>query len=426
MLTFLEFLKQRQLFANQFFAHPTATRTVMVSSHIWWSDHVAYGAYAAGYNVLLYMPLYLLYIDPAAAARFDAYWSETLTAIKEHKVELILAGNSTAMVPHARTGELLHRAAGVPVVHYWWDEIRSKPPFAGDRFSPNDYLAFLRDDRTLNAVWDIDVLEELAAFHGITNTFHLPLATTPEFWPQACVPMVQRPLAANFLGNCHFTAEWIETDADPLSVWARRVIDDKQRDLRRSMAACIRENGALPGFPSRHLTGDAWTDFGRPFEFINACYMHRTRNTMLQAAAEHLTGKLALVGKGWDKLGLRANADHAGENTGPIYAQSKASLNLFGGCVHGGMPLRPFDIAAAHGLILSHMNRELPELFEPGKECLAFSTPDELCAALDRILAAPQQFDAIVQAGHTRVLAQHTWRHRMAKLLAHAFEYFGK
>jgi len=69
-----------------------------------------------------------------------------------------------------------------------------------------------------------------------------------------------------------------------------------------------------------------------PPEVLNAVYMHYTRNRYVVAAERLLHGKLALIGKGWDKLGRRGNMDHAGDKSGEIYAQSQISLNLFGGC----------------------------------------------------------------------------------------------
>jgi len=69
-------------------------------------------------------------------------------------------------------------------------------------------------------------------------------------------------------------------------------------------------------------------------------------------------------------------------------------------------------------------NRELPELFEPGKECVAFRDADEMLAAWEKIQAAPAEFDAIVEAGKRRVIAEHTWEHRMARILELARERF--
>jgi spore maturation protein CgeB len=277
----------------------------------------------------------------------------------------------------------------------------------------------MRDPRTLNVVWDRDVLEEMGTFLGVSNTMHLPLATLPEFWPAGYVPLEKRPLAACFLGNCHYTAEWVETDGDPLTAWAREVTGRKIAALDRSMRDCIEEVGAPPVEGSSHLASrqDAWSRFFVPWEVLNSAYMHRTRNVLVKAAMKGLKGRLALIGKGWEQMGLRANSQHAGTGSGLVYAQSKASLNLFGGCVHGGMPLRPFDIGASGGLIATHYQRELPALFEVGKECVAFKDVEGMMECLERVLAAPAEFNAMALAGRRRVIAEHTWGHRVKRIL---------
>ena len=98
------------------------------------------------------------------------------------------------------------------------------------------------------------------------------------------------------------------------------------------MAECMREGIASALAPSHapttastppfaassHMSGgrDPWLDFWKPWEIVNAAYMHYTRNVLVKAAAAHLGGKLALVGKGWGQLGLRARADEAAGRTG--------------------------------------------------------------------------------------------------------------
>ena len=426
MPTLAQFNAIRKPFETQYFAAPNLgphTRTVMVPSHIWWTEHLALALLNAGHNVLLHFALYLLYTDDELWRQFDHCWNMVLQTMRQHQVDLIVAGNSTALMVHPKTGELLHQAAKVPMVHYWWDEPRTRPPF-GKRLplTPEDYLRFLRDPATLNVIWDRDVLEELGEYCQITNTLHVPLATLPEMWPDGYMPLENRPLAACFLGNCHAAVDWIETDADPLAAWARQVVTRKIADLDRPMAACLREAGAIPRGESAHLaqhTG-AWEQFTMPWDFLNTAYMHRTRNEMVKAVAGHIAGKLALIGKGWEALKLRANSEHALDKTGLVYGLSKASLNLSGGCVHGGMPLRPFDIAASSGLLLTHYQRELPELFEPGRECLAFRNAPEMLEHLDHILARPADYNGIAQAGRARVRAEHTWSRRVEKVLAAA------
>src|SRR6188768_1795572 len=114
--------------------------------------------------------------------------------------------------------------------------------------------------------------------------------------------------------------------------------------------------------------------------------LRESRNAVVEAAARRLGNDFVIVGKGWERLGLTAQSDHAGIPTSNrYYSQSQASLNLFGGCVHAGMPLRPYEICSSGGLLFTQYNSELPNLFEPGKECVAFRNPDEMLAAWERI-----------------------------------------
>jgi hypothetical protein len=417
IMSFAEFAAKRQQVAGQFYSHPSGAKgNVLVSSHIWWTDQIAYAVYALGYNVMVGQPLYLLYTDSNAFTQFDGIYNEWVNQIKRHNISIILGGNSTAMAPHPKTGVMLHDAAGAKLVNYWWDEPRTCPPYARRLgLSPEQYMAHLRNEKTLNVIWDVDVMEELKTFHAISNTMHVPLATLPEHWPKNRIPLKQRPLDCCFLGNCHFVADYADTSSDPFVVWANKVIAHKLADVSRPMTQAMEAAGAAP---ESAAGADPWTKAFWAYEVLNAVYMHRTRNVMVAAAAKHLGGKLALIGAGWEKMGLRANGVHAGNNSGHIYATAKTSLNLFGGCVHGGMPLRPFDIAASYGLVVTHDNRELPDLFEPGKECLAFRSADQLVSSLDAVLGDPDRYESMVEAGFKRVASSHSWVHRIAKILA--------
>jgi spore maturation protein CgeB len=107
------------------------------------------------------------------------------------------------------------------------------------------------------------------------------------------------------------------------------------------------------------------------------------------------------------------------------YGSHKASLNLYGGCVHAGMPLRPYEIASSNGLIFTHYNRELPNLFEPDKECVAFRNETDMMEELDRILTQPAEYNHVVQAGRRRAFQAHTWENRMAKVMREVSDRFG-
>lgn len=425
-----DFFAKRKRYQNEYFACPGSTKTVMISSFVWWTELIAFSLLKLGYNVLIAEPWYYFWTDDEHFANFDRYFDRWARTLRKFNVQLVIGGNTTAMVPHPRTKELLHRAAGVPAVHYWWDEPRTQPPMSRRGLTPHDYMAAMRNARTLNVFWDADVREEMERFLALDNTAHVPLGTTPEFWETTRVPLRDRPLKLCFLGNNHDEGDWV-AKADPQVVrWARQVVEIKLAQPDKSMADCVETIGGpgeVRGSTARRpyeLAANLKDEFER-WGILGGILLQKVRNVAVQAAAEHLKEGLTLIGKGWERLGLRATKEHSGvPGAKDYYASSKASLNLFGGCVHGGLPLRPYEIASSHGLIFTRYNRELPSLYEPGKECIAFQSAQEMTEKLDRILSRPEDFEAVVEAGRRRTIAEHTWEHRMRTVLSIAKDRF--
>src|SRR5580692_1813545 len=100
MLSLQEFFQKRQSAANYIFNTPGATRTILVSSHIWWVDLIALALVRLGYNVLVAEPFYFLYTLDDRWNNFDALYNQWLGYIKQLKIDLIIGGNTTAMTPH--------------------------------------------------------------------------------------------------------------------------------------------------------------------------------------------------------------------------------------------------------------------------------------------------------------------------------------
>ncbi len=369
------------------------------------------------------------WLDPDTFADFDNAFRLQLKLIRDHKVKLIIGGNSTAMLPHKTHGDLIHHVAGVPIVHYWWDAPRVAPPMCHKGFGLQDYIATLRDPQTLNLVWDIDVMEELGKFLGITNTAHLPLAATPELWQTDWVPMEKRPVKASFLGTGHPVTPEQKAAWDPsLRDWAEQTVATKLADPDRPMVDCVARVRPTPRPPGAMDNPDPDAMYRREFDrwqIVDAVLAERVRTKTVLAVADRLKDDFELIGTGWDKMGLKPKKDHIGiPESRHHYAAAQASLNLFGGCVHGGMPLRPYEIACSNGLIFTQYQRELADLYEPGKECVAFKNTDEMLDQLDRILTHPADYNSVVQAGKARTVAHHTWDHRMKSLIDLATERF--
>jgi hypothetical protein len=420
-----QFFANRKPGTNQYFAAPGGNgKCVLVSSHIYWTDLMGLALLRLGYDVIFAVPWFGFWTDENWWRDFDNQFSMWVNTLRERKVICVIGGNTTVMVPHPRTKEPLHRAAGVAAVNFWWDQPRTAPPMARRGISLVDYVALLKDERSLNVIWDMDVREEMREFLGVENSIHVPIATTPEIWEEGFVPMEDRPKSACFLGNCHYVTAEMRAGFEPeMAAWAKNVAGKKLADLDRGLVDCIEDRAAAKVNTSDE---DALArDFRRWF-ILDAMLMEGQRGAAVQTIAAKLGESFTLVGGDWDKLGLRAQKNHTGVPGGKAYyASHKVSLNLYGGCVHAGMPLRPYEIASSNGLVFTHYNRELPGLFEPDKECVAFRNGSEMVEKLDRILAHPAEYNQVVQAGRRRAFEKHTWEDRMGRVMREVSDRFG-
>lgn len=84
------------------------------------------------------------------------------------------------------------------------------------------------------------------------------------------------------------------------------------------------------------------------------------------------------------------------------------------------LTMRVFDVLACGGLLVTQDSPQLRTLFTPGEHLLAVTTPQEMHDAVAWALAHPEQAQGIAQAGRARVLAHHTFSHRLDEMLAPA------
>lgn len=105
------------------------------------------------------------------------------------------------------------------------------------------------------------------------------------------------------------------------------------------------------------------------------------------------------------------------EEKSRVFGEALACLNTFSLAEGDSLNCRAFEIAGAGGLQLIEDRPSIRECFEPGKELLAFSTFEELMAHTERARKDPAAMSAIREAGARRALAEHTYRHRLERIL---------
>jgi len=172
--------------------------------------------------------------------------------------------------------------------------------------------------------------------------------------------------------------------------------------------------------------------------FIGAAYPGRVR--LLKAAAPFLAKHRTVLIGNWgayrrDLPGIRVLDGFLPETEAvKFYSGAKIVLNMHrlpGECSEGsldpekigaeGVNSRTFEIAGAGAFQLADGSRKLlPAFFKPGREIETFSGVEELQAKLARYLADDSLRAGIAAAGRRRALAEHTYAHRMKRLLAAA------
>ncbi len=170
--------------------------------------------------------------------------------------------------------------------------------------------------------------------------------------------------------------------------------------------------------------------YGSDVSFMGAGYPNR------HALFAQLTEfDLKVWGTGWEnnrqlepfvmKNGERVTI----EESVKIYNSAKININLHSAMSTGYFEEngdfvnpRTFEIIACGGFQLVDERILLPELFEPGRDVVTFSSITDLKEKISYYLANPQERQVIVENGYKKVIKFHLYRHRIEKIINDAFQ----
>lgn len=126
-------------------------------------------------------------------------------------------------------------------------------------------------------------------------------------------------------------------------------------------------------------------------------------------------------GTSWRRLdGL----DYYGELP-DFYPSSAVNLNCTSVQMKGAVNQRVFDVPACGAFVLTDARAQLDGLFEPGREVAVYADPGEIPDMVRHYLAHPAARNRIATAARRRILAEHTYEHRLESLLGTMRKVFG-
>jgi spore maturation protein CgeB len=133
-------------------------------------------------------------------------------------------------------------------------------------------------------------------------------------------------------------------------------------------------------------------------------------------------GWTQLLGNGYQvhpRLGYYSEAPR-------FYNACRINLNATNLQMGSSVNQRVFDVPACGAFILTDYQDSLPGLFEPEQECVFYSEPEEIPDLIRFYLKNPSVARAVTLKARSRVLEEHTYAHRLARIIAHMRQRYGK
>lgn len=280
--------------------------------------------------------------------------------------------------------------------------------------------------------WDVDNIPELRA-QGYDHVHYLPLGTNPaRFRPNLeKLPSRLFPTRVSFVGNSmvYKVEQKLSKNHFPEALLAgyretaRAFTASPERSIRRFLLNDTRRANAYEALPTDELR----------LEYEAMLTWEATRQYRAECVAAMLPFNPVLVGdSGWkhifqDQTSWRLHPEVSYYDGLPrVYPFSDVNFNCTSQQMKGAVNQRIFDVPAAGAFVLTDWREQMDALLEPGKEVVAYHTPEEAAELAAYYLSHPAERKQIAQAGSRRVLAEHTWEKRLVSIVMKMQSIYGR
>jgi spore maturation protein CgeB len=190
---------------------------------------------------------------------------------------------------------------------------------------------------------------------------------------------------------------------------------------------CFFQDAAAAGFttPGCYLPLAVDPDLFRPNQGprVSEMLFVASRTEFREAVARGLDTPARIIGTDWS--GLARDGFHRVSNRKisrahliRLYQRHATVLNVRNEAnVEHGLNQRSFEPLACGAVVLNDDLPDLPLCFEPGREILVYRDGEELNTLVARLRREPGFGTRIAEAGRQRVLAEHTYGHRVQTIL---------
>jgi spore maturation protein CgeB len=342
---------------------------------------------------------------------------ELLRRVLEFKPDFLLTVNHFGLDREGRLAELLERL-NLPLASWFVDN----PHLILSRY------AGLARAGTVIFTWDADNVPSLKS-QGYANTHYLPLGTDatrfcpglppgPENW-RAEVSFVgdsMKRAVAESLAACSGPQALLENYAALATGFGesnQRSVQDFLEAGHPALAAALR---ALDSEEER-LACESLLTWEATRQYRSSCV----------GALAGFNAVVAGDPEGWNGV-FRTGECRSGSvrllprldyyrDLPVFYPMSAVNLNCTSRQMKGAVNQRVFDVPACGGFVLTDRRAQLGALFEPGLEVAVYDTPEDIAGLAKSYLQDGAARERISSAARRRILAEHTYEHRLTRLL---------
>jgi spore maturation protein CgeB len=269
-------------------------------------------------------------------------------------------------------------------------------------------------------VWDPTYIPAVQA-QGFEKVFPLPLATDPEiFTPQAARERPNGGGQVVFVGNSLIGSARKKLSRLPGGPEFQEIFQEllQASEARpfQPFPALLAEK-SLEGHPL--ITG---LDRQGRSDLEAALLWSATREYRRSCLQELAPFEPVIYGDvGWGELlagsyRLRPEVNYY-EDLPRIYGSCALNFNATSLQMKAAVNQRVFDVPASGGFLLTDFREQLSELFHLEKEVAYFREPGEISQLARYYLAHPEVRQKMAARARSRVLQEHTYRHRVAAML---------
>lgn len=273
--------------------------------------------------------------------------------------------------------------------------------------------------------WDADNIAALRDL-GFSHVEYLPLGTDAHRFAPPPRPLPPSPLDSQvaFVGNSMLYKVGhrlkVARPPRPLLLRYREVAAAFGRHEERSVRAFLAREfpELLPHYesldtPERSLAFDALLTW------------EATRQYRKHCVEQLLPWQPLIVGdKGWETTfrhsphPWRYHPELAYYDQLPLlYPRCAVNFNCTSKQMKGAVNQRVFDVPATGSFLLTDQREQLERLFEPGREVICYPEPEAVPELVDHYLRHPEQRKRVALAARERILAEHTYEHRLRSLM---------